>query len=117
MQRLIRKIKGDDRIILISDRTYGDAPNPKGFEDVYDLNFDKDGEIAGSKLTLDLACSNFMKHTGASLVDAFRVASYNPAKVLGFSDRGEIAAGKRADLVITDHKMNIKEVFLKGRKV
>ena len=58
-----------------------------------------------------------MKHTGASLVDAFRVASYNPSVALGFYDRGEIAAGKRADLVITDHKMNIKEVLLKGRKV
>ena len=115
MQRLIRKIKGDDRIILISDRTYGDAPAPKGFEGVCDLNFDKDGEIAGSKLTLDIACSNFMKHTGASLVDAFKVASYNPAKAVGFSDRGEIAVGKRADLVITDHKMKIKKVFLGGK--
>ena len=117
MQRFIRKVKGDDRIILISDRTYGDAPNPKGFEGVCDLNFDKDGEIAGSKLTLDLACFNFMKHTGASLVDAFKVASYNPSRALGFSDRGEIAVGKRADLVITDHKMKIKRVFLGGKKI
>ena len=114
MQRLVRKIKGDDRIILISDRTYADAPNPPGYDDVKDINFDQWGDIAGSKLTLDVACRNYMKHTGASLVDAFKVASYNPARVMGFTDRGEIAVGLRADLVITDHKMNINTVILGG---
>ena len=115
MQRLIRKIKGIDRIILVSDRTYGDAPNPPGFEGITDLNFDKEGEIAGSRLTLEVAAGNFMKHTGSSLVDAFSVASYNPSRALGFYDRGEIAVGKRADLVITDHKMNISKVILNGK--
>ena len=51
---------------------------------------------------------------GASIVDAFKVGSYNPAKAVGFTDRGEIAVGKRADLVVVDHKMNVKQVFLKG---
>ena len=114
MQRLVRKIKGDDKIILISDRSYADQPNPPGYEHVHDINFDKWGDIAGSKLTLDVACRNWMKHTGASLVDAFRVASYNPAKAVGLHDRGEIAAGKRADLVLTDHKMHISTVILNG---
>ncbi len=72
------------------------------------------GDIAGSKLTLDVSCRNWMKHTGASLVDAFKVATYNPAKAVGLTDRGEIAVGKRADLVITDHKMNISTVILNG---
>ena len=117
MQRLVRRIKGDDRIILVSDRSYADAPNPPGYEDVHDINFDKWGDIAGSKLTLDVACRNWMKHTGASLVDAFKVASYNPARATGFTDRGEIRKGLRADLVITDHKMNIKTVILNGKVV
>ena len=118
MQRLIRKIKGDERIILISDQTAHATPNPEGFEHVDDLNFTFTAEggidISGSKLTLNLACRNYMKHTGASIVDAFRVASYNPAKVVGLTDRGEIRKGLRADLVITDHRMNIKSVILKG---
>ena len=29
-------------------------------------------------------------------------------------DRGEIAVGKRADLVIVDYKMNVRKVLLKG---
>lgn len=115
MQRLIRKIKGDDRIILVSDRTYYNGPIPEGYEGVTDLNFDDVGEIAGSKLTLDIACRNWMKHTGASLVDAFRVASYNPARAVGFTDRGEIREGLRADLILVDHKMNVKTVIMKGK--
>ena len=115
MLRLVRKIKGDDRIILISDRSYADAPNPPGYEHVTDINFDKWGDIAGSKLTLEVACRNYMKHTGASIVDAFRVASYNPARAVGFTDRGEIREGLRADLIFVDEKMNVSKVILAGK--
>ena len=114
MLRLVRKIKGDDRIILISDACVFDGPIPEGYDGVTDLCFDFAGEIAGSKLSLDVACRNMMKHTGASIVDVFRFASYNPARVLGLCDRGEIAVGKRADLVIADHWMKVNKVIFKG---
>ena len=115
MLRLVRKIKGDDRIILVSDRSYADAPNPPGYEHVTDINFDKWGDIAGSKLTLEVACRNWMKHTGASIVDAFRVGSYVPARACGFYDRGEIREGLKADLILVDIKMNVKTVILNGK--
>ena len=114
MQRLIRKIKGEDRLILISDACVFDGPIPEGYEGVTDLCFDFAGEIAGSKLTLEVACRNMMKHTGASIVDVFRYASYNPSRAVGLLDRGEIRKGLRADLVITDHNMNIRSVILGG---
>ncbi len=114
MLRLVRKIKGDDRIILISDAYACDGPIPPGYEGVDDINFDHAGEIAGSKMTLDISCRNMIKHTGASLVDVFRFASYNPATAVGFSDRGEIAVGKRADLVVVDYRMKVHNVILKG---
>ncbi|MBR4304860.1 MAG: amidohydrolase family protein [Clostridia bacterium] len=117
MLRLIRKIKGEDRIILISDSCVFDGPVPPGYEGVTDINFDYAGEIAGSKLTLEVACRNMMKHTGASIVDVFRYASFNPSRAVGFFDRGEIRRGGRADLVICDHNMNIKSVILKGETV
>ena len=115
MLRLVRKIKGDDRIILVSDRSYADAPNPPGYEHVTDINFDKWGDIAGSKLTLEVACRNYMVHTGASIVDAFKVGSYNPARATGFADRGEIREGLRADLILVDHQMHIHAVILDGQ--
>ena len=114
MQRLIRKIKGEDRLVLISDACVFDGPIPDGYDGVTDLCFDYEGEIAGSKLTLEVACRNMMKHTGASIVDVFRYASTNPSKAVGLTDRGEIRKGLRADLVICDHQMNIKSVILKG---
>ena len=121
MQRLIRKIKGDDKIILISDHTNYPPIGVPGLEHVTDLNFSymKDGgiDISGSKLTLNVACRNWMKHTGASIVDAFRAASYTPAKAVGLTDRGEIREGLRADLVIVDYKMNVKKVILEGNIV
>ena len=120
MQRLIRKIKGDDRIILISDQTVHEPMLVPGLEHVTDINFtyrkDGDIDISGSRLTLNAACRNYMKHTGASIVDAFKVGSYNPARAVGLSDRGEIAVGKRADLILVDHKMNISAVLLNGMK-
>ena len=118
MQRLIRKIKTDDKIVLISDQTDARVLNPAGFEHITDINFtymENGGiDISGSKLTLNVACRNYMKHTGASIVDAFKVASYNPAKVVGLNDRGEIRVGLRADLVLVDIKMNVQTVIFDG---
>lgn len=115
MLRLVRRIKGDDRIILISDAYACDGPIPEGYDDVDDINFDHTGEIAGSKMTLDISCRNMIKHTGASLVDVFKFASYNPATVTGFYDRGEIARGKRADLVFVDHNMKVHKTVFNGK--
>ena len=121
MQRLVRKIKGDDKIILISDQTIHEPIPVPGLEHVTDLNFtyrkDGDIDISGSKLTLNVACRNYMKHTGASIVDAFKVGSYNPSRAVGFYDRGEIREGLRADLVFVDIKMNVKKVMVGGKVV
>ncbi len=119
MQRLVRKIKGPDKIILISDQTIHEPMHVPGLEHVTDLNFTyrRTGgiDISGSKLTLNVACRNWMKHTGASIVEAFQVGSYNPSRAVGLLDRGEIREGLRADLIITDHKMNIKTVIVGGK--
>lgn len=114
MLRLVRKIKGDNRIILISDQFVCDGPIPKGYEEATDIHFDFAGEIAGSGLTLDIACSNFMVHVGCSVCDCFRFASSNPARLLGLRGYGEIREGNYADLIIVDDKFNIKKTIFKG---
>lgn len=121
MQRLVRKIKGDDKIILISDQTVHEPMLIPGLEHVTDLNFTISPkgyvDISGSKLTLNVACRNYMKHTGASIVDAFKVGSYNPSRAVGLTDRGEIREGLRADLIFVDIKMNVKTVMVSGEIV
>lgn len=117
MQRLIRKVKGEDRLILISDASYDNGPVPAGYEGVTDIVFDSAGEISGFAGTVSVACRNMMIHTGASIVDVFRYASTNPANAVGFTDRGRIAKGLRADLVICDHQMKIQAVLLGGNPI
>ena len=117
MLRLVEKIKGKDKIILISDTCVFGGAVPPGYDGVTDINFDDAGEIAGSKLTLDVACRNMMVHTGCSVADLFRYASLNPAQLLHFGHKGAIKRGGDADIVLCDHWMNIKSVFLKGVKV
>ena len=114
LQKMILHIKGIDRMILISDSTTLNNPNPPQFAHVTDLNFDAAGGLAGSKLTLDQACRNVMNATGCSIADAFRMASTNPATALGFDDIGSIAVGKKADLVFVDDQFHVQTVLLHG---
>ena len=115
--RMIRKIKGDDRIILISDSYVAHGPVPEGYDGVTDINFDFEGEIAGTKITLDRVCRNMMMHTGASICEVCKFASYNPAKLLGLTDRGSVKPGNLANLLITDAEMNVKHVIFRGNMV
>jgi N-acetylglucosamine-6-phosphate deacetylase len=117
MLRLVVKIKGRDKVILVSDCFVADGPVPPGYEGVTDINFDHAGEIAGCKLTLDAACRNMMRHTGAGICDVFRYAAYNPARLLGLRDVGRIATGARANIVIVDHLMNVRQVLFEGQQV
>ncbi len=119
MLRLIKKIKGDDRIILIADAfvDHGPIPSDELYEGADDINFDFSGEIAGSKMILDGPCRNMMVHTGASLCQVFKYASTNPATLLGMTDRGRIAKGNVANLVLVDAEFHVKSVFLNGEQV
>ena len=46
-----------------------------------------------------------------------RMASLTPARLMGWEDRGEIAVGKRADLVLLDEKLYPQRVFLGGAEI
>ncbi len=117
MMKLIMKIKGMDKVILISDSTVADPSMPMGRE-TEDLNFDENNSLAGSKLTLRLAVKNLIKHTGVSLSDAFNMASRNPARLIGMDNEiGTIDIGKKANLVVIDSDFNIKNVILEGEFV
>jgi alpha-D-ribose 1-methylphosphonate 5-triphosphate diphosphatase len=52
------------------------------------------------------------------LTDGVRLVSGNPARAVGLDDRGEIAVGKRADLVrVQPHDLPATELHPRGRRV
>lgn len=114
MQRLILKIKGRDKVILVSDGGIAEGEPIKGCEEAFDLSFDDFGDISGFMKTLDVTCANFIKHTGSSICDVFKFASKNPATLLGITNIGEIKRGNISNLILVDHRFNVKKVIFKG---
>jgi N-acetylglucosamine-6-phosphate deacetylase len=118
MLRMVLQIKGRERIILISDSTEFNGPDPVTFKGAPDLKYDFDEQIAGSSLTLDTACRNMIQHTGAGICDVFRFASLNPATLLGLEyEIGCIRKNARANFVIVDDTMKVKGVYFEGERV
>lgn len=119
MLKMVVRTKGIERIILITDAMplSGDYTNNEEEGIAYgpDLNYDYEGHLAGSHLTLDNACRNLMKHTGYGLCHAIRFASLNPARLLGIDDQvGSIEPGKAANLILIDDMVRVKSVILNG---
>lgn len=118
MQQLLLHNKGTEKIILITDSTTHSNPVPEKFAHVKDLNFDPNGGIAGSKMTMDQACKNIMSSTNCGIAQAFYMASTAPSKALYMDDEiGSIAIGKKADIVFVDDRFNVKKVILSGEIV
>ncbi len=118
MQQLLIHTKGINRVVLITDSTSYANANPEKYAHITDLNFDHNGGLAGSKMTMDQACRNIMTHTSCGICQAFIMASTNPSKVIGMYDEiGSIDKGKKADLVFTDDCFNIKNVMLRGELI
>ena len=51
------------------------------------------------------------------LAGAARLATANPAKALGLTDRGDITVGKRADLVLIDPDGHVALTLRQGKKI
>ncbi|MBO9465144.1 alpha-D-ribose 1-methylphosphonate 5-triphosphate diphosphatase [Tropicibacter sp. R15_0] len=63
------------------------------------------------------AIRSLAKSDPNGLAGAARLASANPAQALGFSDRGEIALGKRADLALVDQSDRVVATLREGRVI
>ena len=73
--------------------------------------------LAGSVLTMDRAVANLRLFTGASLATAVRLASRNPARMLGLSATGKIAVGRPANFNIFSSDGTLQHTMLRGRMV
>ncbi|GGB38129.1 N-acetylglucosamine-6-phosphate deacetylase [Roseibium aquae] len=75
------------------------------------------GTLAGSDLDMMSAVRFTVHHCGQPLERALQMASRNPARMLGLTDRGRFAPGARADILALDSALNLTGIWLGGEPV
>ncbi len=125
--KLIYKIKGRERICLVTDamRAAGTdeqqsfiGTREEGLPCIIEDGVAKlpdRSAFAGSVATADRLVRTMVKQVGVGVVDAVRMITENPAAVMGIKDRGRLSAASVADIVIFDDDINIKTVIVGGR--
>jgi N-acetylglucosamine-6-phosphate deacetylase len=125
--QLILKIKGVDRIALITDAMRAAGTGLK--ESI--LGSRKDGlkvlvedgvaklpdrsSFAGSIATSDRLVRTMVNMAGVSLVEAIRMMTLTPARIMKIDKRkGSLTIGKDADMVIFDANINIQSAIVRG---
>ena len=128
--RMWLRAKGDERAILVTDGISATGmPDGNYMLGEFEVTVNdgrclltsdlRDGieTLAGSVLTMDRAVANVRRFTGASLATAVRLASRNPARMLGLKSLGEIAVGQQANFNVFSVDGTLQQTILRGRAV
>ena len=70
--------------------------------------------VAGSVALFPVCFRRLVRVTGWPLHEAVKAAGYNQLRSLGIIDRGEIAAGQVADLVLVDDSLAPRMTIVGG---
>ncbi len=118
--RLFLQSKGPDQSVLITDAISATGM-PDGhyrlgtFEvEVKNGRCLVDGKLAGSVLTMDRAVRNVMQFAHWDLQQTLRLATLNPARVAGFTNRGKLAVGAEADFVVLSPSGEVRKTIIHG---
>lgn len=125
LMKLAYRSIGADRLCIISDATSGAGlPNGARFR-MGELEYEVgDGvgmlldysAFAGSTTLLNRMVAVVVEQVGVPLVEAVRMASLTPARVIGMVDRkGSLAVGKDADIVVFDADFEPWRVMIGGQ--
>lgn len=116
---LLFRAKGIENFVLITDAISATGMPDGRYQlgtvevELKDGRCTRDGNLAGSALTMDRAVRNVMKFAGLSLQQAARAASMNPAKVVGIK-KGTIEPGADADFVVLTPAGEVRATVTKG---
>jgi len=127
--QLIYKVKGPDKICLVTDAQRFAASAIEG-NTVYDIDgldviYEDDvlkladrSAFAGSVATADRLVRNMITITNCGIENAVKMAAENPAHLVGYGDSlGRIDPGYRADMVIFDDNINVYRTIVNGESV
>lgn len=122
MVALAWRVLGPGRLNLVTDAmaALGMAPGVHRLGD-FEVTVDEssarlaDGTLAGSILALDQALRNLIAFTGCALRDALATVTTTPARALGLAhERGRIAPGYVADLVLLTSDLRVRAAMVAG---
>lgn len=124
MLKVVHKIKGVERMALITDSlayaaSEGDVSAELRviMEDGVCKLADRSA-LAGSIATMDTLIRTCIQKANIPMEDVFRMASETPAKIMGVFDRkGSIEEGKDADIIVFDRDINLTYVMQMGNEV
>ena len=123
--RLIYKIKGAERIALITDslalagteQTHGFMQDTEFvIEDGVCKLMDRSA-FAGSIATADRLLRVATQEAEIPLLDAVKMITATPAEIMKLSEKGKIARNMDADFAVFDDAVQIKAVFAKGEPI
>ena len=124
MKVLVRCL-GSDRIVLVTDAMEA-AGLPDGTYHLLGAKVivkdgkatQEDGTIASSIALLNQCVRNMNEFVGVKLSDAVKMASLNPARVIGEGDDlGSLEVGKRANLTVVDDDLDVYMTLVKGEVI
>jgi N-acetylglucosamine-6-phosphate deacetylase len=119
---LFVRTKGVDRAVLITDGISATGM-PDGTYvlggiqvEVCKGRCEAAGRLAGSVLTLDNAVRNLTQFAHISLQSGLRMASLNPARVLGIQEcKGTLKVGADADITVFSRTGEVVKTIIGGR--
>jgi N-acetylglucosamine-6-phosphate deacetylase len=127
---LAYKVKGPDRLALVTDCNraldmpdgeymFGPRDGGEPIRRADGVGMMPDGTaLASGVMGMDHMLRTFLHLTGAPLVDVVRMATLTPARIAGRErEIGSIAVGKRADLVVLDSNLEVRDVYPAGQAI
>ncbi|WP_294788539.1 N-acetylglucosamine-6-phosphate deacetylase [Prevotella sp.] len=124
MLKVVHKIKGVERMALITDSlayaaSEGDvSAEPRVIMEDGVCKLADRSALAGSIATMDTLIRTCIQKANIPMEDVFRMASETPAKIMGIFDRkGSIEEGKDADIIVFDRDINLTYVMQMGNEV
>lgn len=125
--QLVYKIKGPERIALVTDAMRGAGMPPgesilgsreSGIPVIIEDGVAKMPDrlsFAGSVATANQLVRNMVTMAGVPVPQAVQMITATPARIIGaHSTKGSLAPGMDADIAICDHHFNIKTVMVMG---